>query len=108
MSCRRHRGSCPAVACACVGSAAGRAPRRRLLLGLVVAPVFEWILGDHCAREAQVGGALQLLDARHQRACVLYYTGDRGSADTGALNGLPASGTAPPSLGSTSGSVASP
>jgi hypothetical protein len=29
MSCRRPRGSCPAAASPCVGSAAGRAPRRR-------------------------------------------------------------------------------
>jgi hypothetical protein len=35
---------------------------QRLVLGLVVAPVFERILGDHRAREAQAGGALQLLD----------------------------------------------
>jgi hypothetical protein len=34
----------------------------RLVLGLVVAPVLERILGDHRAGEAQAGGALQLLD----------------------------------------------
>ena len=34
----------------------------RLVLGLVVEPVLERILGDHRAREAQAGGALQLLD----------------------------------------------
>jgi hypothetical protein len=33
-----------------------------LVLGLVVAPVLERIFGDHRAGEAQVGGALQLLD----------------------------------------------
>ncbi len=34
----------------------------RLVFGLVVAPVLSWILRDHRAREAQAGGALQLLD----------------------------------------------
>ena len=34
----------------------------RLVLGLVVAAVLGWILGDHRAGEAQAGGALQLLD----------------------------------------------
>ncbi len=34
----------------------------RLVFGLVVAPVLGWILGDHCAREAQSGNAFQLLD----------------------------------------------
>ena len=35
----------------------------RLVLGLVVAPVLERILGDHRAGQAQAGGALQLPDA---------------------------------------------
>ena len=34
----------------------------RLVLGLVAAPMLKWILADHRAREAQAGGALQLLD----------------------------------------------
>src|ERR1700720_4662864 len=34
----------------------------RLVLGLVIAPVLEGILGDHRAAQAQAGGALQLLD----------------------------------------------
>jgi len=34
----------------------------RLVLGPVVAPVLERILGDHRAGEAQAGGELQLLD----------------------------------------------
>jgi hypothetical protein len=29
---------------------------------LVIAPVLEWIIGDHRAGEAQAGGALQLSD----------------------------------------------
>jgi hypothetical protein len=32
----------------------------RLVLGLVVAPVLERILGDHRASKAEVGGALRL------------------------------------------------
>ena len=30
----------------------------RLVLGLVVAPALGWILGDHCAGQAQAGGVL--------------------------------------------------
>ena len=39
----------------------GRGPER-LVLGPVVAPVLERILGDHRAGQTQAGGALQLLD----------------------------------------------
>jgi hypothetical protein len=48
-------------ACCPTAVVRGSGPER-LVLGLVVAPVLERILGDHRAGQAQAGGALQLLD----------------------------------------------